>query len=157
MTEGIGLSWLGALFLLALAVPDLLWTRRKPWGYAPSREDRRLTLLERAGQVWVACGTLLSRGISLRPWYPWSWWLAGAAALMALYEGWWVLYFRSPRTMTDFTAGLAGIPVAGASLPVAAFFLLGIYGRAWWTLPGAAALGMGHIGIHLEYRKEALR
>lgn len=75
MTEGLGLSWLGALFLLALAVPNLLWTRRKPRGYATSREDRRLTLLERAG----------------------------------------------------------------------------------WMLPGAAALGVGHIGIHLEYRKEALR
>nr|WP_325214990.1 hypothetical protein [uncultured Oscillibacter sp.] len=79
--------------------------------------------------MWVTCGALLSRDISLGPWPPWSWWLAGAAVLMMLYEGWWVRYFRSPRTMADFTAGLLGVPVAGASLPVAAFFLLGIYGR----------------------------
>lgn len=58
--------------------------------------------------------------------------------------------------MADFTAPLLGIPVAGASLPVAAFFLLGVYGRAWWMLPGAAVLGIGHIGIHLEHRREAL-
>ena len=155
MTEYLGFSWLGALFLLALTVPNLLWTRRKPQGYAPSREDRRLTLLERIGQVWVTSGALLSRGIALRPWSVWSWWLAGAAALMGLYEIWWARYFRSPRTMADFTAGLLGVPVAGASLPVAAFFLLGIYGRVWWMLPGVVVLGIGHIGIHLGYRREA--
>nr|WP_325204911.1 hypothetical protein [uncultured Oscillibacter sp.] len=102
MTERIGFSRLGALFLLALTVPNLFWTSRKPRGYDPSREDRRLTLLERAGQVWVTCGALLSRDISPGPWSPWSWWLAGAAALMLLYEGWWVHYFRSPRTMADY-------------------------------------------------------
>lgn len=156
MTGRIGFSWLGALFLLALIVPNLLWTRRKPRGYDPSHEDRRLTLLERAGQVWVTCGALLSPGIRLGAWSGWSWWLAGAAALMVLYEGWWGRYFRSPRTMADFTAGLLGVPVAGASLPVAAFFLLGIYGRSWWMLPGVLMLGIGHIGIHLEHRREAM-
>ena len=43
----------------------------------------RLTLLERTGQVWATCGALLSPGIRLGPWSGWSWWLAGAAALMA--------------------------------------------------------------------------
>lgn len=156
MTERIGFSWLGALFLLALIVPNLLWTRRKPRDYDPSHEDRRLTLLERTGQVWVTCGVLLSPGICFGPWSGWSWWLAGAAALMVLYEGWWVRYFRSPRTMADFTAGLLGVPVAGASLPVAAFCLLGVYGRVWWLLPGVLILGIGHIGIHLGHRREAL-
>ncbi len=151
----IGFSPLGAAFLLALLAPNLLWTRRKPQGYDPSHEDRRLGLLERVGQVWVTCGALLSRGIHLRPWSVWSWWLAGAAALMVLYEYWWFRYFRSSRTMADFTAGLLGIPVGGASLPVAAFFLLGVYGRAWWLLPGVVILGIGHIGIHLGHRREA--
>lgn len=151
MTGTLGFSWAGLLLLLALTVPNLLWTRRKPQGYDPSREDRRLTSLERIGQVWVTCGALVSRGVS-----PGPRWLAGAAALMVLYELWWVRYFRSPRTMADFTAPLLGIPVAGASLPVAAFALLGIYGRAWWMLPGVLILGIGHIGIHLGHRREAL-
>ncbi len=150
-----GFSPLGAVFLAALLVPNLLWTRRKPKGYDPAGEDRRLVLLERAGQVWVTCGVLLSRDIRLRPWSVWSWWLAGAAALMALYEYWWFRYFRSPRTMADFTAGLLGVPVAGAALPVAAFFLLGVYGRAWLLLPGVVILGTGHIGVHLGHRREA--
>ena len=74
--------------------------------------------------------------------------------LMVLYELWWLRYFRSERTMADFTASLLGIPVAGASLPVAAFFLLGVYGRVIWMPLGAAALGIGHIGIHLCHRRE---
>ena len=152
----MGCSWLGALFLLALMVPNLLWTRRKPQGYDPSREDRRLLLLERIGQTWVTCGTLLSRRIRWQGWSGWSCWLAGAALLIVLYEVWWVRYFQSPRTMADFTGGLLGVPVAGASLPVAAFFLLGIYGRVWWLLPGVVILGAGHIGIHMGYRREAM-
>ena len=56
--------------------------------------------------------------------------------------------------MADFTASLLGVPVAGASLPVAAFFLLGVYGRVIWMLPGAAVLGVGHIGIHLCHRSK---
>ena len=156
MTGPAGVSPLGAVFLLALLVPNFFWTRFRPQGYDPSTEDRRLLLLERAGQVWVTCGALLSPGIAWRPWSGWSWWLAGAAALMALYEIWWVRYFRSPRTMADFTAGLWCFPVAGASLPVVAFGLLGIYGRAWWLLPGVVVLGTGHIGIHLGHRREAL-
>ena len=51
MTEHLGFSWLGALFLLGLTVPNLAWTRHRPQGYDPSREDRRLALLEQTGQV----------------------------------------------------------------------------------------------------------
>ncbi|MCI9337321.1 MAG: hypothetical protein HFH93_07255 [Lachnospiraceae bacterium] len=46
------------------------------------------------------------------------------------------------------------VSVAGATLPVAAFFLLAVYGRN--PLLGAAVivLGIGHIGIHWMHRKE---
>ena len=40
-------------------------------------------------------------------------------------------------------------------LPAAAFFLLGIYDRAWRMLPGVVVLGIGHTGVHLGYRREA--
>ena len=36
-----------------------------------------------------------------------------------------------------------------------ALFLLGIYGRIWWMLPGVVVLGIGHTGVHLGYRREA--
>ena len=171
MTGTFGFSYVGAVFLLCLLVPNLLWTRCRPRDYAPSGESRPLLAMERTGQVWVTCAALVFQDFNLRPWTPWSWWLIGAAALMVLYELWWLRYFRSERTMADFTASLLGIPVAGASLPVAAFFLLGvpvagaalpvaaffllgIYGRAVWMLLGVTVLGIGHIGIHLRHRRE---
>lgn len=149
-----GFSCVGAAFLLCLLVPNLLWTQCRPRDYDPSGEPRALLALERTGQVWVTCAALVFQDFNLRPWTPWCWWLVGAAALMVLYELWWLRYFRSERTMADFTSSLLGIPVAGATLPVAAFFLLGIYGRTLWMLLGVTVLGIGHIGIHLRHRRE---
>lgn len=154
MTGTFGFSYVGAVFLLCLLVPNLLWTRCRPRDYDPSVESRSLLALERTGQVWTTCAALVFQDFNLRPWTPWSWWLIGAVALMVLYELWWLRYFRSARTMADFTSSLLGVPVAGASLPVAAFFLLGIYGRVVWMLLGVTVLGMGHIGIHLRHRRE---
>lgn len=152
--ETLGFSWIGAVFLLCLLAPNLLWTRCRPRDYDPSGEDRRLLTLERIGQVWVTCAALALRDPPPLPWRPWSWWLIGAAALMVLYEIWWGRYFAGEKTMADFTSSLLGIPVAGASLPVAAFFLLGIYRRSPQLLTGVAVLGVGHIGIHLRHRRE---
>lgn len=56
--------------------------------------------------------------------------------------------------MTDFYSSFLGIPVAGASLPVAAFFFLGIYGANFFMLFATIVLGIGHIGIHLSHRRE---
>lgn len=148
----LGFSPLGLVWLLALLLPNLLWTRRKPEGYEAQalREDRRLLLLERLGEMLVSVFAVVvpqgPRG--------WQGWLLLSLLAMALYELWWVRYFRSPRRMEDFYASLLGIPVAGATLPVAAFFLLGLYHRNWLLLPSVAVLGIGHIGIHLGHRRE---
>ncbi len=56
--------------------------------------------------------------------------------------------------MTHFYSSLAGIPVAGATLPVAAFLLLGIYGRNPLMIVSTVILGIGHIGIHLAHARE---
>ena len=47
-----------------------------------------------------------------------------------------------------------GVPLAGAILPVLAFFLLGIYGKVIWMLIACVILGIGHIGIHWQHSKE---
>ena len=46
-------------------------------------------------------------------------------------------------------------PVAGASLPVLAFFFLGVYGQNIPMIVSVIILGIGHIGIHLDHEKEA--
>ena len=77
-----------------------------------------------------------------------------AVVAMLLYEGYWIRYFHSEQKMTDFYSSFAGVPVAGASLPVIAFFLLGIYGTNIFLLLATIILGIGHIGIHLKHRNE---
>lgn len=73
---------------------------------------------------------------------------------MVLYECWWIRYFRSNRTLSDFYSSFLGVPVAGATLPVIAFLLLGIYGKVIWLIVSVIILGIGHIGIHLQHRRE---
>lgn len=86
-----------------------------PQGYATKEESRVLLAFERTGEILTSCCVLMFSDFNLHTWTSWSWWLIAAFILMALYELWWIRYFR--------------IPVAGASLPVMAFFCLGIYGK----------------------------
>lgn len=58
--------------------------------------------------------------------------------------------------MKDMYSSLLGIPVAGATLPVFAFLLLGIYGKNVFLIMATIILGIGHIGIHLNHRKEVI-
>ena len=57
--------------------------------------------------------------------------------------------------MADMYSSFAGFPVAGASLPVIAFFLLGIYASNIFLILASVFLGIGHIGIHLQHKKQA--
>lgn len=149
---GFRFSFLGLLYLLLLFVPNLLWTKRKPRDYEvyAARENHLLLLLERVGQALTCTAALL---VPNGP-AGWPGWLLFSLLLMALYEVSWIRYFRSPGEMADYYASLLGIPVAGATLPVLAFFLLGVYERNLLLLPSAVILGVGHIGIHLGHRKE---
>ncbi len=150
----IGFSYIGLLFLLLLFIPNLIWTRNLPQNYSSEHESKVLLFFERIGEVLTCCCALLFSDFNLRPWTSWTWWLIAAFLLMSMYEFWWIRYFKSERKLSDFYSSLLGIPVAGASLPVLAFFLLGIYGRVIWMPLSAALLGIGHIGIHLQHRKE---
>lgn len=151
-----GFSYVGLAFLVMLLLPNLLWTRAQPKGYSAQGENRVLQGLERGGEITCSAAALCFQDLNLRPWSLWSLWLVGAFGLMVLYELWWVQYFRSPRRLEDFYSSMLGVPVAGATLPVLAFLLLGLYGRLLWLILAALVLGVGHIGIHLEHRR-ALR
>ena len=152
----LGFSYVGLLFLLLLTVPNLFWTRHRPKDYSSEKENKALLAFEKTGQVCVTCSALIFSDFNLRPWSPWSLWLAASVLLMALYEFWWIRYFRGLGTLKDFYGDYFGIPVPGAVLPVAAFFLLGVYGRVFWLMLSVTVLGIGHIGIHLQHRREIL-
>lgn len=123
-------------------------------GILPLGRKQSTGVLERVGQVGVTCTSLIFSNLNLHAWSWWSLWLIAAFLLMVLYECWWVRYFRSERTLRDFYSSFLGVPVAGATLPVAAFLLLSIYGKVLLLTFFVVILGIGHIGIHLQHLKE---
>lgn len=150
----LGFSYVGLIFMFMLIIPNLIWTKKQPQGYSAKNENKFLVVLERVGEVLTTCCALIFSDFNLQASSKWLWWLAAAFALMIMYEIWWVRYFKSERSLADFYSSFLGVPVAGATLPVIAFFLLGIYGKVIWMLIACIILGIGHIGIHLQHRKE---
>lgn len=150
----LGFSYVGAAFMLMLLIPNLIWMKKQPQGYNAKGENRILSVLERMGEIFVTCCALLYSDFNLKEWSVWSLWLVLAFFLMIMYEIWWIRYFKSARKLADFYSSLLFVPVAGATLPVIAFFLLGIYGKVIWMLLASIILGIGHIGIHLQHCKE---
>lgn len=151
-----GFSYVGLIFLVMLMLPNIIWTKNQPKDYEKYvvNENKVLLVFERIGEVLVSCLALVFYDFNIKPWSNWSWWLAGEFVLMALYEIYWIRYFRSDKTMKDFYSSILGIPVAGATLPVLAFLLLAIYGRNIVLGAAVIILGIGHIGIHLMHKKE---
>ncbi len=150
----LGFSYVGLIFLFLLFIPNIIWTKKQPQGYTSENENKALLTLERIGEVATTVCALIFDDINFHGWSVWTLWLAAAFALMAMYECWWIKYFRSERKLSDFYSGFLGVPLAGATLPVAAFFLLGIYGKVVWLMAAAAVLGVGHIGIHIGHSKQ---
>lgn len=150
----LGFSYVGLIFLLMLMVPNLIWTKKQPRGYSAQNENKILSVLERVGEALTSCCALLFSDFNPQTLSKWSLWLIAAGILMIMYEIWWIRYFKSERSLADFYSSFFGIPVAGATLPVIAFFLLGIYGKVIWMLISCIILGIGHIGIHWQHKKE---
>lgn len=151
-----GFSYVGLIYLAMLFIPNLFWTKNKPEDYDKfvKNENKTLKIFESIGQVLVTCIVLIFKDFNIRFG---SWriiWLAVSFAFMLLYEMFWIRYFRSEKTMKDFYSSLLGVPVAGATLPVIAFLLLGIYGKNIPLIIATIILGIGHIGIHIYHRKE---
>lgn len=137
-------------------IPNIIWSKNKPKEYDKyvKNENRFLLLLERIGELSVTCFSLIFCDFNINKISAWAVILLLAFILMLLYEVYWIRYFRSDRTMRDMYRSLLGIPVAGAVLPVAAFLLLGIYGKNIFLILATLVLGIGHIGIHMNHKKE---
>ena len=157
MFENLGFSYIGLLFLLMLFIPNIMWAKRKPQGYTAEKENKILLFLERLGEVSTCCCSLMFPDFNIHKWTIWSLWLIAAFLFMIMYEAWWVRYFRSGRKLSDFYSDFCEIPLAGATLPVIAFFMLGIYGKVVYMLIATLILGIGHIGIHIQHAQNVNR
>ncbi len=151
-----GFSYIGLIWLLMLLIPNFIWTKNQPKDYEKyaAKENKVLLALERCGEFLVTPIALIFSDFNFKGWNFWLTVLVISFLCMVLYEIYWIRYFKSEKTMKDFYRGILGIPVAGATLPVIAFFLLGIYGGNILMILGSYILGVGHIGIHLQHKKE---
>lgn len=149
-----GFSYIGLIYMLMIQIPNIMWARRKPEGYDPSDENKLLLIFERVGQVLCTVTVLFFSDTNPQIWEPWVVWLIASVLLMALYECYWIRYFRRGCTLRAFYRPFLGVPAPGATLPVVAFLLLGIYGRLIWLIAASVILGIGHIGIHLQHIKK---
>ena len=150
-----GFSIVGVVFLAMLFIPNILWGRRQPLGYAElsEKENRVLLALERIGEVACSCTAVIfvcPQGFSL----PWLFWLIAGFALMLLYELAWTRYFNGEEKLADMYRPLGPIPIPLASLPVAAFVLLAVWYQSPIAMVAAVVLGIGHIGIHLGHVRD---
>ena len=155
----------GVVFLLMLFVPNIMWARKgKPIGYDESakKENKVLLMFERIGQVIVSTSLVIFPALNPKVmvlvdglYFEWKiiiWMMA--LALMILYECYWIKYFKSSKTMKDYYSSFLGFPLAGATLPVMAVLLVGIYSENIIIICAAIILGIGHIGIHYMHKKE---
>jgi len=151
-----GVSIVGIVFLLMLFIPNIIWSKNLPDGYEESakHENKLLLTLERTGEVLVSTLVLIDRRTDRFSLSPRIGYLVLALVLMILYELYWRKYFLSAHKLSDMYSDYCGFPLAGASLPVFAVFLIGIYACNVFIIVSAVILGIGHIGIHLMHKKE---
>ena len=154
-----GFSYVGLIYLIMLFVPNIKWAKNKPEGYEQfaAKENKILLVFERTGEILCSAVVLVFSDFNIHSIHGWKWWncwLILSFFLMILYEMYWYRYFKSSKTMRDQYSSFCGFPVAGATLPVLAFFLLGIYGFNIFLIIASLILGVGHIGIHVIHEKE---
>ena len=153
MLGHLGFSYVGLIYLLMLWIPNAIWSKNKPIDYDTTKENKVLLLFERVGQAGCTGSILIFNDFNLAPFSWWSLWLIVSFLMMILYEIYWFRYFTKTHTEENFYRSFWGIPLPGASLPVMAFLLLGIYGKGIWLIASAIIIGIGHIGIHIQHLK----
>ena len=108
-------------------------------------------MLEKIGEILVTCFAI----VHFHPIeYTMSIYLFFSIVLIILYECYWMRYFTSEHTLEYFYGSFLQIPVPGATLPILAFVLLGIASHCYLLVGSSLILGIGHIGIHLQHKKE---
>lgn len=151
-----GFSYIGLIMLLMLFIPNFIWTKNQPKDYEKyaKNENKVLLALERIGQVIVTPSAVIFSSFNFHGFNFWSAVLILALLNLVVYDIAWVRYFKSEKTMKDFYKSFLGMPLALATYPVIAFFLLGIYGGNIIMILGSVILGIGHIGIHRSHKNE---
>lgn len=71
MNGHLGFSYVGLLFLSALFIPNIIWTKNLPQGYTSENENKILLAFERLGEVLTCCCALIFSDFNLHKWTVW--------------------------------------------------------------------------------------
>lgn len=55
----LGFSYVGAVYLIMLFIPNIIFIKHKPVGYTSYGENRVLSVFERVGETVVTCKALI--------------------------------------------------------------------------------------------------
>ena len=99
-----GFSYVGLIYLAMLFIPNGIWAKNQPKGYADyaARENKILLAFERVGQFIVTPCALIFSDFNPHGWNFWLVVLGISFLMMVLYDIAWVRYFKSAKTMQDF-------------------------------------------------------
>ena len=150
--KNMHISIVGIVYLFMLFIPNMIWAKNIPENYDSSHENKILLMCERLGEVLVCCF-----GVIMFETMHWNLFVLVSFVVMLMYEGYWMQYFKSEKKLSDFYCSYLNIPLAGATLPVIAFFILGLSQGHWILVFSTIILGIGHIGIHREHFLEIKR
>ena len=137
-----------------LFIPNILWVKfgNPNDAFNQAKENKILLTLERLGQMSTTISALVVQDTT--PVFSRTIWLTTSLIAMALYEISWIRYFLGRRTVRNLYRSLWVIPIPLATLPVLAFLLLAIYQNNILLILSVVVLGIGHVGIHLQHRKQ---
>lgn len=147
----LGFSYIGLIFLCCLFIPNILYGLHPPKDNLKIEENKILLTFERIGQVLCTILVLIFDDFNIHKIDLWTIWLGIAFILMVLYLLCWGRYFLGDHVSRDFYRPFLGVPLPLAILPVAAVFLLSVYGKVIWLGIAAIILGIGHIGITAQH------
>ena len=123
----LGFSYVGLIYLLMLFIPNIIWSKNQPKDYDKyvKNENKVLLVFERIGEVSLTVLSLIFTDFNINKISYWSIILLVSFLSMIIYEISWIRYFK-----------------------------LGIYGRNIFMIIASIIMAIGHIGIHLNHRKE---
>jgi hypothetical protein len=151
MVDYIYISVWGIIYLCCLFIPNIIWTHHMPQGYSSQNESKLLLYFERIGEVLVSFFAVIQ---FQKVQYEINGLIIASIVCMLIYEGYWIHYFCSQKTLQDFYQPFLKIPLPGAVLPVVAFVLLSIYQQHILLFVAIIILAIGHIGIHYQHYRE---
>ena len=156
----IGFSVTGLMILLMIFIPKILQIRTVKTADSnkhAAEKNRLLLILERVGEVTLTVSLLIFKSvdphIKINPegvYFDWILvlWIA-AFVLLILYECYWIRFYVKKKNGKYLYSSFAGYPVAGATLPVIAVLLIGIYSGNLVLIAVSIIFGTGLIGNHV--------